>query len=102
MLLIGVSAFAFAPPSTNPGISWVPPTIDHTLTPGSVYTTNNVYNAPLPLDANGYPTFVTILGESLEKSRAQYAAMSYPVEELPKPVGGRFPVYVCSHPMLLN
>jgi hypothetical protein len=57
-------------------------------------------NNPPPLDAGGYPAFVTILGGSLEESRLQYGSMNYPVSQIPVESGtNRYPVYVSSRPI---
>jgi uncharacterized repeat protein (TIGR01451 family) len=58
-------------------------------------------NNPPPLDANGYPAFVTILGDSLERSLNQYGQMNYPVTSIPKDTDNnrRHRIYVSSGPI---
>ncbi|MBI5649414.1 MAG: hypothetical protein HZC40_03040 [Chloroflexi bacterium] len=59
-----------------------------------------VPDSPVPLDpANGYPYFVTLLGDSLEQSRTRYASMSYPVSQIPRDASNRYPVYISSAPI---
>jgi len=57
-------------------------------------------NAPAPLNPNnGYPYFVTLLGDSLERSRTQYESMNYPVSQIPRDASNRYPVYISSAPI---
>lgn len=67
--------------------------------------------APQVLDAGlnnpngrGYPRYVTVLGDSLETSFTTYQQMGYgaPLNEIPKPVNGRYPVYISTQPIWTN
>lgn len=52
------------------------------------------------LDVTGYPTFTVELGQSLEKAYSTYAAMGYPMTNIPRELSsGRHPVYISSGPI---
>jgi hypothetical protein len=61
-------------------------------------TTPPPADAPVPMHANGYPYFVTLLGEGLEQSRTQYKILGYPVLQI-QPLNARHPIYVTSDPI---
>lgn len=52
---------------------------------------------------NGYPQFVVALGASLEKSHAQFSAMGYPLNQMPREQSsGRYPIHISSNPIWTN
>jgi hypothetical protein len=56
-------------------------------------------NTPLPINPNGYPEFVVILGASLEQSRSHYSAqMGYPLNGIPLQ-DGRYTIFISSDPI---
>ena len=52
---------------------------------------------------SGYPQYAVELGASLEKSSAQFSAMGYPVNRVPKdPSSDRYVVFITSSPIWTN
>jgi hypothetical protein len=59
-------------------------------------------NAPIPINANGYPDFVVELGAGLEQNRAHYSTqMGYSVDRIPLQ-NGKYPIYISSDPIWTN